>query len=81
MKTRILGTAPQTTPKRTIQVPERREDWNQLLRKAIQRAEVTGDRRLEGLKRALVDGKAEKHLRLLSIIHDADLDREFPLPE
>jgi hypothetical protein len=75
MPTRLLGT--KTAPTRSIQAPERREDWNQLLRKAIQKAESAGDRRLEGLRRALIDGRAEPHLRLLGIIHDVDLKREF----
>jgi hypothetical protein len=78
MPTRLLGQRA-TTPKRSIQAPERREDWNQLLRKAIQRADRAGDRRVEGLRQALIDGKAEKHLRLLGIIHDVDLTREFPI--
>lgn len=79
MPTRLLGTKP--TPTRSIQAPERREDWNQLLRKAIQKAESSGDRRLEGLRKALIDGRSEPHLRLLGIIHDVDLKREFPTLE
>jgi hypothetical protein len=78
MRTRLLNQSNQPTVKRR-QAPERLEDWKQLLRKAIQRAETSGDRRLEGLKRALVDGQAESHLRRLGIIHDVDLSREFPI--
>jgi hypothetical protein len=77
MPTRLLNQ--NLPPKPRIQAPERREDWKQLLRKTIARAELTGDRRLEGLKCALVDGAAEKHLRRLGIIHDVDLTREFPV--
>lgn len=79
MPTRLLNQSNQPPAKR-IQAPDRREDWKQLLVKAIQRAETSGDRRLEGLKRALVDGQAERHLRRLGIIHDVDLSREFPVP-
>lgn len=60
-----------------IQAPERKSDWQQLLKRAIQRAEASGDRRLEGLKRAMSDGKAEAHLRRIGVIHDVDIDREF----
>lgn len=77
MPTRLLNQ--NLPPKPRIQTPNRREGWNQLLRTTITRAELTGDRRLEGLKRALVDGTAEKHLRRLGIIHDVDLTREFPV--
>jgi hypothetical protein len=77
MTTRRLSQSSQPQKPR-IQAPERREDWKQLLRKAIEVAERTGDRRVEGLKRALVDNAAEKHLRRLGIIHDGDLTREFP---
>jgi len=78
MPIRLLNQSNPSSAKR-IQAPDRREDWKQLLVKAIQRAEATGDRRLEGLKRALVDGQAERHLRRLGIIHDVDLSREFPV--
>ena len=79
MATRLLGAQP-TAPKRPL-APERKEDWNQLLRSAIERATATGDRRLEGLRKALVDGRAEAFLRLQGIIHERDLAREFPTPK
>ncbi len=47
--------------------------------KAIDQAERANDRRLPGLRKALADGKAEKHLRMLGIICEADLFREFPV--
>lgn len=80
MGTRLLGSTAPSPVKRT-QAPERRDDWKQLINKAISMAEAIGDRRLEGLKRAFVEGRAEQHLRLLGIIHDRDLDREFPQPK
>lgn len=80
MPTRTLGTAT-SSPAKKIQAPERREDWNQLLRKAISAAESAGDRRLEGLRRAQVTGSAEAHLRRLGIIHTGDLEREFVITD
>jgi hypothetical protein len=76
MATRLLGQTP--TPIRASKAPTRPDDWKQLLRKAIRHAENTDDRRLEGLKQALVDSLAEKRLRLFGIIHEGDLIREFP---
>ena len=59
--------------------PNSIEGWNVLLREAITRAERQKDRRLEGFKRAMIEGKAEPILRRLGIICPADLDRELPL--
>lgn len=78
MPTRLLNQN-QQSPKRVIQAPSRREDWKQLLNKAIARADAAGDRRVEGLRQALIDGAAERHLRRLGIIHEVDLTREFPI--
>jgi hypothetical protein len=47
----------------------------------IAQAETTEDRRLPGLRKALVDGKAETHLRRLGIISAVDMGREFPKPK
>jgi hypothetical protein len=55
--------------------------WEQLLRKAILRAEKAQDRRLEGLKKALQDRRSELLLRKMGVICEADLDREFPIEE
>ena len=52
--------------------------WVQLLKKAITRAQLKGDSRLQVLQQALRAGTAEKSLRKMSIICDADLQREFP---
>jgi hypothetical protein len=78
MPTRLLNQNAQPT-KRAIQAPNRRDDWKQLLTKAIARAEASGDRRAIGLKQALINGEAERHLRRLGIIHEGDLLREFPV--
>lgn len=53
--------------------------WTQLLRKALTRAELIGDPRVVALQAAMT-GNAEQTLRRLSVICEADLDREFPLP-
>jgi hypothetical protein len=53
-------------------------EWNHLLSKAIKRAELKGDNRLAGLRKASSDGKAESILRRFGILSEADLVREFP---
>lgn len=65
-------------PRQAVSVPNRHDDWTLLMRKAIERAETMQDRRLPGLRKALVDGKTEAHLRMLGIICEGDLFREFP---
>lgn len=50
--------------------------WTVLLRKAIAKAQQTSDPRLTSLQAALRGG-AEKTLRRMSIICEADIDREF----
>lgn len=47
----------------------------------IRRAEQSQDRRLLGLRAALADGKTETALRRLGIIHEIDVEREFPSSE
>lgn len=74
-KSRILPTL--TSPKKPLG-PQNIHEWNALLSKAIQRADAAGDRRVEGLRRAMTDGRSEKILRQMSILSDVDLDREFP---
>ena len=77
MPSRPLNTQP---TRRRIQPPERKQDWQRLLKLVIQRAEELGDRRLPGLRRALADGISESTLRRLGIIHQGDILREFPNP-
>jgi len=76
MRSRALNPIPKS--QRKIQAPERKVDWHRLLQQVIRRAEQLGDRQLPGLRRSLADGKAEKTLRRLGIIHDGDIEREFP---
>lgn len=68
------------TPKsqRKIKAPERAVDWYRLMQLVIRRAEQVGNRQLSGLRRALADGESELTLRRLGIIHEVDIDREFP---
>lgn len=75
MPSRPLNTQ---TPRPRIQPPERRQEWQRLMQLVIHRAELLGDRRLSGLRRALADGEAELTLRRLGIIHQGDIQREFP---
>lgn len=75
MATRVFNKPP---PKSTIQAPKSRDEWTLLMRQVIAKAETQNDRRLPGLRKALVDGKAETHLRMLGIIHEGDIHREFP---
>lgn len=65
-------------PPKPTQAPTTHADWHSLMVKAIEKADRTGDRRAPGLRKALAEGKAERHLRMLSIIHEGDLHREFP---
>jgi len=67
-KSRILG---KTQPKAAI-------DWERLMRRAIERAELTQDKRALSLKMALTNGKAQEVLRKMGIIGEKDLEREFP---
>ncbi len=74
-RTRILapkGTAPPM-------IPRTANEWAHFLKKAIDRAEATGHPSLAGLRLAMIEGRAEKVLRRLSLVTEADLDREMPL--
>lgn len=57
--------------------PQTVQEWNVLLSKAIQRAEAAGDRRVEGLRQAMINGQSEKILRQWSILSETDINREF----
>jgi hypothetical protein len=65
-------------PLSPIKMPGSQAEWTQLMRQTIARAEVQGDRRIHGLRKALVDGRAERMLRMMGIIHVGDLRRVFP---
>ncbi len=67
-------------PSPTLSLPQSISDWNRLLQQAIEQAAAGQSRHLPGLRQALVDGTAEKHLRKLGIICPTDIDREFPRP-
>jgi len=61
-----------------IKLPRSPREWDALARKAIARATLLDDRRLHGLKAAIVAGKTAEHLRKMSIVSEADVLREFP---
>lgn len=64
-------------PKRKI--PAGPHGWNQLLSQAIRRAESLQDPRLAGLRKAMLEGRSEQALRLLGILSETDIEREFPV--
>lgn len=73
MTVRIFNSKPQAIP-----TPQTHGEWHDLMVQAIAQAERTGDRRADGLRRALVEGKSEAHLRRLGIISPTCIRREFP---
>jgi hypothetical protein len=74
MKTRYN----QTPPQKTIKSPGTTAEWNRLMRTVIGRAEQLRHKSLPGLREALAQGRAEQHLRRMGIIHQGDIEREFP---
>lgn len=60
-------------------IPASPQEWNRLLSQTIRRAEALQSPRLAGLRKAMLDGKAEKHLREMGILSEVDVDREFPV--
>jgi predicted phage gp36 major capsid-like protein len=65
-------------PSPTIKTPQKLDEWRQMMRRTIEKAEKANDRRQHGLRKALADDNSEKHLRMLGIISEADILREFP---
>ena len=49
------------------------------MRTVIARAEATQHPALASLRQALAQGKAEDALRRRGVIHEGDINREFPL--
>jgi len=54
--------------------------WVVFCRRALARAKQAKDPRVTALQEALNANNAERTLRRMSLICDADLDREFPVP-
>jgi len=67
------------TPTTKTKTPAGPHGWDTLLSKTIQRATLTRDPRLAGLRRAMTEGKSERILRQMGILSDKDIDREFPV--
>jgi hypothetical protein len=61
-----------------LPIPKTAREWEQLMRLTIEAAQAKNDRRIHGLRKALADGKSERILRMMGIIHPGDLRREFP---
>jgi len=68
----------QPAPKTSIKTPQNHSEWHSFMLQVIDRAARLEDRRLPGLRKAMAEGKVEKHLRMLGIISTADVLREFP---
>lgn len=54
------------------------KDWRDLAQKALAAAERAQDKRAPGLRLALEAGRAPQVLRMMSIICENDIAREFP---
>ena len=73
-----LPAAARRTPKKGQKAPH---EWDRLMRKVIARAEALKDeRRLRQLRRALQEGRSGQCLKRMSIISEADIDRELSGP-
>jgi hypothetical protein len=64
--------------KSTIRAAKTHDEWQSLMRSAIDLAEKTKDPRLSGLMAANAEGRVEQYLRRQGIICPVDLQREFP---
>lgn len=64
--------------KPTLRLPANQYEWTQLIARALETAERSRDPRAAGLRKALDSGQGERHLRLMGIVCQADIDREFP---
>jgi len=73
-----MATRLQEQKKPTIRLPANQYEWTQLISKVLASAERNRDPRAAGLRKAKDSGQAEKHLRLMGIVCQADIDREFP---
>jgi hypothetical protein len=67
--------------KNNLRLPTSHDEWKALMQDAIARAEKSNDRRIAGLRHALVSGNIELHLKKLGIVSTQDLTREFPDPD
>jgi len=75
MKTRLYQSS---QPVKRAEGPSTPAGWSNLLARVIDRARELEDKRLPGLTRAMVDGRAEKMLRSLGVLSEVDITREFP---
>jgi hypothetical protein len=75
MKTRYN----QEPSQKAIKSPGTTVEWTRLMRTVIARAEQLKHKSLPGLREALAKGQSEPYLRRMGIIHQVDIDREYPL--
>jgi hypothetical protein len=67
-------------PVRKPRTPKDPSAWIRLAQQAADQARRVGDKREHSIRQALGQGQAEKLLRTLGIICEADILREFPAP-
>jgi len=78
MATTRLPAGARRVPKKGQMAPH---EWDRLMRKVIARAEALKDeRRLRQLRQAFQQGKSDQCLKRMSIISEADIDRELSGP-
>lgn len=69
--------------KTRLAIPQKRTltqiEWDRLLRRAIDRADLVKDSRVTALRAALAQGTASQTLKKMGIIGENDLLREFPV--
>jgi hypothetical protein len=75
-RTRLMGSS---TP--SVENPKSHLEWEALLKRALDHAEKTGDRRANGLRAALGTGRAAVILKKFGIVGEGDLEREFGTTE
>lgn len=67
-------------PVRKSRAPKDPAAWIRLAQQAVIQAHKVRDKREHSIRQAMGQGQAEKLLRTLGIICEADILREFPAP-
>jgi len=67
-----------TNTEKVSRLPKTPFEWDNLLRKVMDRAKAQGDRRHAGLQGVIRRGDSAKVLQRMGIICEADILREFP---
>jgi hypothetical protein len=74
MKTRMMQA-------KQVKLPRNPAEWDSLAAKAVRVAELSGDLRAYSIKKSIQEGSSEKILRSYGVISEADITREFPVPD